>query len=125
MRTCLYDHGLSLLRAWFKKGSGIVAGTARRVLRTTVPDPFLNLLFSFGGFCPCGWGLVLASMLTVVLMSTGCDPKAPPVEDLGTVLHRSPVVAGSEEPYEFPEDVARRVDEVEAKRAESKGSMGR
>jgi len=27
---------------WFKKGSGTVAGTARRVLRTTVPDPFLN-----------------------------------------------------------------------------------
>ena len=26
----------------FKKGSGTVAGTARRVLRTTVPDPFLN-----------------------------------------------------------------------------------
>jgi len=25
-----------------KKGSGTVAGTARRVLRTTVPDPFLN-----------------------------------------------------------------------------------
>ena len=28
--------------AWFKKGSATVAGTARRVLRTTVPDPFLN-----------------------------------------------------------------------------------
>ena len=28
--------------AWFKKGSGTVAGTARRVLGTTVPDPFLN-----------------------------------------------------------------------------------
>ena len=28
--------------AWFKKGSGTVAGTAHRVLRTTVPDPFLN-----------------------------------------------------------------------------------
>jgi len=27
---------------WFKKGSGTVAGTAQRVLRTTVPDPFLN-----------------------------------------------------------------------------------
>ena len=26
----------------FKKGSGTVAGTAHRVLRTTVPDPFLN-----------------------------------------------------------------------------------
>jgi HEAT repeat protein len=36
--------GLSRLEspAWFKKGSGTVAGTARRVLRTTVPDPFLN-----------------------------------------------------------------------------------
>jgi hypothetical protein len=32
----------SLTWAWFnKKGSGTVAGTARRVLRTTVPDPFL------------------------------------------------------------------------------------
>jgi len=29
-------------RAWFKKVSGTVAGTARRVLRTTVPDTFLN-----------------------------------------------------------------------------------
>src|SRR5262249_37915500 len=28
--------------AWFKKGSGTVAGTARRVLGTTVPDPFLD-----------------------------------------------------------------------------------
>ena len=27
---------------WFKKGSGTFAGTARRVLRTKVPDPFLN-----------------------------------------------------------------------------------
>jgi hypothetical protein len=25
-----------------KKGPGTVAGTARRVLRTTVPDPFMN-----------------------------------------------------------------------------------
>ena len=34
---------LELLKsAWFKKGSGTVAGTARKVLRTTVPDPFLN-----------------------------------------------------------------------------------
>jgi hypothetical protein len=29
-----------------KKGSGTVAGTARRVLRTTVPDPFFNTLSS-------------------------------------------------------------------------------
>jgi hypothetical protein len=33
---------LALQRAWFKKGSGTFAGTARRVLRTKVPDPFLN-----------------------------------------------------------------------------------
>jgi hypothetical protein len=33
----------ALPRAWFKKGSGTFAGTARRVLRTKVPDPFLNL----------------------------------------------------------------------------------
>jgi len=26
--------------AWFEKGSGTFAGTARRVLRTKVPDPF-------------------------------------------------------------------------------------
>ena len=31
------------MTAWFKKRSGTVAGTAPRVLRTTVPDPFLNL----------------------------------------------------------------------------------
>jgi glycosyl hydrolase family 2 len=30
------------IQAWFKKGSGTFAGTARRVLRTKVPDPFLN-----------------------------------------------------------------------------------
>ncbi len=30
------------LNAYPKKGSGTVAGTARRVLRTTVPDPFLG-----------------------------------------------------------------------------------
>ena len=101
MRTCLYGHGLSFLR----NGK--------------------DLLSSFHVFCSGGWGLIPASILTVVLMSAGCDPKAPPAEDLGTVLHQPPVVAGSEEPYEFPEDVARRVDEVEAKRAESKGSMGR
>jgi hypothetical protein len=34
--------GLAANRAWFKKVSGTVAGTARRVLRTTVPDTFLN-----------------------------------------------------------------------------------
>jgi len=31
-----------VFQTWFKKGSGTVAGTARRVLRTTVPDRFLN-----------------------------------------------------------------------------------
>ena len=34
-------HGLVRL---LKKGSGTVAGTARRVLRTTVPDPFFSSL---------------------------------------------------------------------------------
>ena len=29
-------------KAWFKKGSGTFAGTAPRVLRTKVPDPYLN-----------------------------------------------------------------------------------
>src|ERR1700683_2907331 len=34
-------------RRWFKKGSGTFAPAARRVLRTKVPDPFLNhALFS-------------------------------------------------------------------------------
>jgi len=33
---------MARLATWFKKGSGTVAGTARRVLRTTAPDPFLN-----------------------------------------------------------------------------------
>ena len=36
----------------FKKGSGTVAGTARRVLRTTVPDPFLNLIYRVNNL-PC------------------------------------------------------------------------
>lgn len=99
MRTCLYGQGLSFLR----NGK--------------------DLLYSFGGFCWSGRGLVPASMLTVVLMSAGCDPKPPPEEDLGTVLVGVPVIAGSEEPYEFREDVARRVEEVERKRAEEEGKM--
>src|SRR5438132_563600 len=33
----------------FKKGSGTFAGTARRVLRTKVPDPFLNTLSGADG----------------------------------------------------------------------------
>jgi hypothetical protein len=42
--------GTTEILAWFKKVSGTVAGTARRVLRTTVPDTFLNhaeILFAF------------------------------------------------------------------------------
>ena len=41
-------HRIGQKAAWFKKGSGTAAGTAGhrpkvgRVLRTTVPDPFLN-----------------------------------------------------------------------------------
>ena len=35
-------HARAAVGPWFKKGSGTVAGTARRVLRTSVPDPFLN-----------------------------------------------------------------------------------
>jgi hypothetical protein len=34
--------------AWFKKVSGTVSGTARRVLRKTVPDTFLNLARDLG-----------------------------------------------------------------------------
>src|SRR5208337_4249259 len=30
------------MAAWFEKGSGTFAGTARRELRTKVPDPFSN-----------------------------------------------------------------------------------
>jgi type 1 glutamine amidotransferase/sugar phosphate isomerase/epimerase len=37
-----YIGGLSFQKVRSKKGSGAVAGTARRVLRTTVPDPFLD-----------------------------------------------------------------------------------
>ncbi len=33
---------MGCIQAWFKEGSGTFAGTARRVLRTKVPDPFLN-----------------------------------------------------------------------------------
>ena len=40
----------STLRAFEKKGSGTVAGTAQRVLRTTVPDPFFSDLRSFFGY---------------------------------------------------------------------------
>ena len=101
MRTCLYGHGLSFLR----NGK--------------------DLLSSFHVFCSGGWGLIPASILTVVLMSAGCDPKAPPAEDLGTVLDSPPVVAGGEEPYEFPENVARRVKEVEGEKTEEELNMGR
>ena len=40
------------LRAFGKKGSGTVAGTAQRVLRTTVPDPFFPnaLIIKLAGF---------------------------------------------------------------------------
>ena len=37
----MYYHNPCLERSE-KKGSGTVAGTARRVLRTTVPDPFFS-----------------------------------------------------------------------------------
>ena len=47
--------------AWFKKGSGTVAGTARRVLRTTVPDPFLNHARNR----TCIIGLVAAAVVAV------------------------------------------------------------
>jgi hypothetical protein len=95
MRTYSCGHGLSLLR----KGR--------------------NLLFSFDDSCSYGWGLALASMLTVVWMSTGCDPKPPPAEDLGTIISSPAFVAGSEDPYEYPENVARRIEEVERKKADS------
>jgi len=36
----LLRHGLTAFWVWFEKGSGTVAATARRVLRTTVLDPF-------------------------------------------------------------------------------------
>ena len=101
MRMCLYGHGLSFLQK------------------------SKDLLFSFGGFCSCGWGLVPAGMLTVVLMSAGCDPKAPPAEELGTVLYGPPVLTGSGEPYELPEDVARRVEKVKREKAEAEASVGR
>ena len=94
MRTCLCDHGLSLLQ----NGK--------------------DLLFSFGSFCSCGLGLALASMLTVALMSTGCDPKAPPTEDLGTVLNAPPVVAESDVSDDIPENVVRRMEDADRKKAE-------
>ncbi len=41
-RIFMFDGKAIQSQAWFKKGSGTFAGTARRVLRTKVPDPFLN-----------------------------------------------------------------------------------
>ena len=50
----------TVFRAWFKKGSGTIARTARRVLRTKVPDPFLNhaVFRNFRG--PTRWQAQLA-----------------------------------------------------------------
>ena len=51
--SCATARSRPLFPAWFKKASGTVAGTAGhrpkvgRVLRTTVPDPFLNHAYMF------------------------------------------------------------------------------
>ena len=65
-----------------------------------------KLLSSPHGSSPSGWGLASAFVLVVLMMSTGCDPKRPPAEDLGTVLSSPPILPGTEEPYELPENVA-------------------
>jgi len=63
---------------------------------------------------PSGWGRALACVLAVLMMmSTGCDPKAPPTEDLGTVLSGPPTLPDTEEPYELPENVAKAKEEWE------------
>ncbi|MBM4075276.1 MAG: hypothetical protein FJ267_06495 [Planctomycetes bacterium] len=36
------SESIMTIARWFKKGAGFVTGTARRVLRTTTPAPFLN-----------------------------------------------------------------------------------
>ena len=64
--------------AWFKKGSGILAQTARTVPRTTLPDPFLNPNRS-DPYCHIGGNVtsaasVLSSEADHVLISV--NPKA-------------------------------------------------
>ena len=54
-----------------------------------------------------GWGLVLAGVLAVLMTSTGCDPKPPPTDDLGTVLGSPPEIPEAREPYQLPENVAK------------------
>jgi len=80
----------------FEKGSGTVAETAHRVLRTTVPDPFLNPLFEP---CPteaevtvCKVRILLdLSFMAGLLFLVGCGGgdvpnEAPPVEAAPAVL---------------------------------------
>ncbi len=65
------------------------------------------------GFGLTGWGLGLACVPVLMLMLTGCDPKPPPKEDLGTVLTGPPVLPGTEGPYPMPEKVAKAKKEWE------------
>jgi hypothetical protein len=56
---------LQVIFAWFKKGAATIAGTARRVLCTTIPDPFLSLAAIFTGMM-CIWlAQIAASELSV------------------------------------------------------------
>ena len=94
MRTSLYGHGLNSVQ----NGENLpVFGVNLRSL---------------------GWWVVAVSMLTAVFMSSGCDPKPPPVEDLGTILERPPIIFGDKS-YEFPEDVARQVEEAKRNMAQA------
>jgi Transposase IS200 like len=70
------DGDLSQFMQWLRleKGSGTVAGTARRVLRTTVPDPFSSRSQPYG---PAPWQKRTASRLGLesTLRPHGRPPK--------------------------------------------------
>ncbi len=73
----------------------------------------------YGSFSSSAWKLVVAVVLGLICVSSGCDPAPPPDEDLGTVLPFPPVIAGAEDGYQLPEAVARQAEQAEVDKGPS------
>ena len=78
----------------FKKGSGTVAGTARRVLRTTVPDPFLNRGWPVLGMV-CVVPLTAAVIVLVRVVVLGSQPLGPLACRITLLLAMGAMTAGN------------------------------